>query len=88
MRDNVLALMCKRQGVTAVQGRGPDDLPEEQKARTAESLSRSLEPAELQRAFRITMDALLEELRSADSELAAKLESPLNAIVNSSPAHA
>ena len=66
MRANVLALMCKRQG------RGLDDLPEEQQERAAESLARSLEPAELQRAFRITMDALLEELRSADSELAAK----------------
>ena len=83
MRDNVLALMCKRQGVAAVQGRGLDDLPEEQKARAAECLARSLEPAELNRAFRVTMDVLLEELRCADSDLAAKLKGPLNTIVNS-----
>jgi len=83
MRDNVLALICKRHGVPAVQGRGLDDLPEEQKARAAESLARSLEPAELNRAFRVTMGALLEELRCADSDLAAKLDGPLNRIVNS-----
>ena len=83
MRDNVLVLMCKRQGVFAVQGRGFDDLPDEQKARAKKSLARSLEPAELNRAFRVTMDTLLEELRCADSDLAAKLEGPLNTIVNS-----
>ena len=54
----MLALMCKRAGVPAVQGRGLDDLPEEQKVRAAESLARSLEPAELNRAFRVTMGAL------------------------------
>ena len=82
MRDNVLALMCKRQGVTAVQGRGLDDLAEEQKVRARESLAHCLETAELNRAFRVTMGALLEELRCADSDLAAKLEGPLNTIVN------
>lgn len=56
MRDNVLALMCKRQGVAAVQGRGLDDLPPLQKAQAAQSLARSLEPAELNRAFRVTTD--------------------------------
>jgi len=82
MRDNVLALMCKRHGVVAVQGRGLDDLPEEHKARAAECLARSLEPAELKRAFRVTTAALIEELRCADSELATKLEGPLNRMVN------
>ena len=83
MRDYVLALMCKRHGLPAVEGRGLDDLPQEQKARAAESLARSLEPAELNRAFRVTMGALHEELQYADSALAAKLEGPLNAIVSS-----
>jgi hypothetical protein len=69
--------------VAAVQGRGLDDLPEEQKVLAAESLARSLEPAELKRTFRVTMDVLLEELRCADSDLAAKLKGPLNTIVNS-----
>ena len=88
MRDNVLALICKRHGVPAVQGRGLDDLPEEQKARAAESLARSVEPAELNRAFRVTMSALLEELRCADPDLAEKLDGPLNRIENSLPSTA
>ncbi|HXW92237.1 MAG TPA: hypothetical protein VEK33_16925, partial [Terriglobales bacterium] len=82
MRDNVLALMCKRRGVTAVQGRGFDDLTEEEKARAAECLAHSLEPVELKRAFRLTMGALLEEMRCDDSGLATKLEGTLNSIVN------
>jgi hypothetical protein len=82
MRDNVLALMCKRQGVAAVQGRGLDDLTEKQKQRAAECLARSLEPNELKRAFRLTVDALLDEVRYADSGLATKLEGTLNNIVN------
>jgi len=83
MRDNVLALMCKRHGVAAVQGRGLDDLPEEQKSRAAECLARSLEPAELKRAFRLTMAALLEEVQCADSALGTRLQTTLNSIVNS-----
>jgi hypothetical protein len=82
MRDNVLALLCKRLGVAAVQGRGLDDLPQQQRARAAECLARSLEPAELKRAFRLTVDTLLEEVRYADPGLAMKLELPLNKAVN------
>ncbi len=82
MRDNVLELMCKRHGVAAVQGRGLDDLTDEQKARAAECLARSLEPVELKRAFGLTVGALLEEVRCADSVLATKLESTLNRMVN------
>jgi len=82
MRDNVLALICKRYGVPSVQGRGLDDLPEQERARAAECLARSLEPGELKRAFRLTVDALLEEVRNADSDLATKLEHPLSRTVN------
>ena len=83
MRDNVLALVCKRHGVVSMQGRGLDDLPEEQMVRAAGCLARSLELGELQRVFRLTMDTLLDELRYTDSGLAAKLERPLNRIVSS-----
>jgi len=85
MRENVLVLMCKHHGVAAVQGRGLDDLTEEQKARAAECLVRSLEPVELKRAFRLTMGALIAEVRRADSGLATKLEGTLNRIVNCFP---
>ncbi len=82
MRDNVLALMCKRHGVVCVQGRGLDDLPDLQRTRAEECLARSLEPAELKRAFRLTVGVLLEEVRCADPALATKLERPLNTFVN------
>lgn len=81
MRDNVLALMCKRHGVASVQGRGLDDLPQDQKALAAECLARSLEPNELKRAFQVTADILLEEVRYAEPGLAAKLELPLRLMV-------
>jgi hypothetical protein len=82
MRDNVLALICNRHGVAAVQGRGLDDLPEQQRARAAECLARSLEPDELKRAFRLTVDTLLGEVRYFDPGLATKLQGPLNSTVN------
>jgi hypothetical protein len=82
MRDNVLGLLCKRHGVTVVQGRGLDDLPQEQRLRAAEYLARSLEPAELERAFETTVNALLEEVRCADLSLAATLERPLSLMVS------
>ncbi len=81
MRDNVLALTCKRHGVASVQGRGLDDLPQDQMVRAAECLARSLEPVELKRAFRVTVDALLEEMQHADPGLASKLECPLGLMV-------
>ena len=85
MRDNVLALVCKRYGVPPVQGRGLDDLPEKQRVRAAECLARSLEPVELKRSFRVLVCALLEEVQCADSSLATKLEVPLMRIVNCLP---
>src|SRR5215831_5070357 len=80
MRDNVLALTCQRHGVPAVQGRGLDDLPEDQRRQAAESLARSLEPVELTRAFRVTMRNLVEEVGCADADLATKLEGPLRIV--------
>lgn len=81
MRDNTLALVGRRHGVSAVQGRGLDDLPNEHKARAAECLARSLEPVELTRAFQRTAEILLEEVRHADPGLASKLEPPLRLTV-------
>ncbi len=84
MRDNVLSLICKRHGVAPMQGRGLDDLLDEQRVVAAECLARSLEPAELTRAFRVTMDVLLEEVRRTDPGLASKLEPSLRLLVTSS----
>ncbi len=82
MRENALALACKRHGVAAVQGRGLDDLPEELRIQAADCLARSLEPAELKRAFRATIDLLLGEIRYVDSALAARLTAPLKTAVS------
>lgn len=83
MRDNVLALICKRCGTDSVQGRGLDDLPEHEKARAAECLASSLDPSELRRVFQVTLEALLEEIRWVDPNQAATLQQPLKRIVSS-----
>jgi hypothetical protein len=83
MWDNALALACKRYGVAAVQGRGFDDLPEELKNGAAVCLPCSIEAAELIRAFRVTMVFLLNEIRSADADLAHRLAGVLEKIVGS-----
>jgi hypothetical protein len=82
MRDSVLALVCKRHGVAAVQGRGLDDLPEALRVQAADCLAQSLEPVALKSAFRATMDLLIGEIQYADAALAAQLTSPLNTVVS------
>lgn len=82
MRNNVLALACKRSKVSAVQGRGLDDLTEELRIRAADCRARSLDANELKRAFRATMDMFLDEIQRADGVLASKLTVPLNTVVN------
>lgn len=82
MRDQVLALACLRHGVPAVQGRGMDDLPPEDTAALTGALVRSLDVAELRRAFGVTTAALLREIDQVDAELAARLTGVLNELVN------
>jgi hypothetical protein len=80
MRNHVFELTCLRCGVIAHQGRGLDDLPLSERNTAADCPPQSLEPAELKRAFQNTMRALLREIHHVDSELAAKLSAPLNAM--------
>lgn len=80
MRNHVFELTCLRCGVVAQQGRGLDDLPLSERNTAADCLPHSLEPAELKRAFQTAMRALLREIHDVDSELAAKLCTPLNAM--------
>src|SRR5947209_8813094 len=65
MRDQVLALACLRHGVPAVEARGIDRLPPEATAAVTKSLVRSLDTAELRRAFAAVTDALLVEIERA-----------------------
>ncbi|MFC5849436.1 nucleotidyltransferase domain-containing protein [Deinococcus petrolearius] len=81
VRDQVLALMCLRHGLSTVEGRGLDDLPPEGAAPLTEALVRSLEPAELHRAFGVVMDALLREIELEDDVLAGRLAPTLKALM-------
>ncbi len=82
MRDQVLALACLRHGVTAVQGRGIDRIPPEATAHVAGGLVRSLDPAELRRAFGTVRDALLIEIEKFDTGLASRLAAPLQELTS------
>ena len=80
MKSQTIALACLRHGLNAVQGRGFDDLPDDQKQEFIKCCPSSLSAAELQRAFQITMRRLLAEIRDADETLATKIEPTLAAI--------
>jgi hypothetical protein len=77
MRDQVLALTCLRHDVSAVQARGIDDVPAAVTDVFAPTLVRSLDVAELARAFAATTEALLTESGSFDAQLSRRLAEPL-----------
>jgi hypothetical protein len=77
VRDRVLALACLRHGRPAVEGRGIDRLPPEVTGPLAGALVRTLEGAELARAFLVATEALLTEIGEVDAALAGHLASTL-----------
>ncbi len=81
MRDQVLMLACVRQGLSPNHGRGLDDLAASEKAMLHDTLARSLEPAELKRAFATTTDALVREIGHHAPELGTRLPEVLSALV-------
>jgi predicted nucleotidyltransferase len=80
VRDHVLALACLRYGLPAVHGRGMDRLPPEATAPLSEALVRSLDLAELGRAFGVVTEALIGEIERADASLAKRLSVPLRSM--------
>jgi hypothetical protein len=66
VRDHALALACLREGVTAVQARGYDDLSVETRARYEEAHVGSLEPEALRAALAASVVALTSEGIEAD----------------------
>jgi hypothetical protein len=82
MRDQVLALACLRHGVSAVQGRGMDDLPPEATVAVAPGLVRSLDIPELKRAFAAITQTLLAEIDRTDPGLANRLTKPLRELAS------
>ena len=75
-RDCALSLACRRRGLSAVHGRGFDDLPADVRDRFKDALVTSLERDELLRALGCAIESLLRE-RAEVQELAAKVEPEL-----------
>jgi hypothetical protein len=73
MRNEVLALACLRHGLPTREGRGFDDLAEDERGRFAECYPLSLDTDELHRVLQRTMNALLIEIRFRDSDLAERI---------------
>jgi hypothetical protein len=61
LRDHALVLACLARGLPTSFGRGFDDLPAEALEPFAEAQARTLEPAELRRAFAVALEGLLRE---------------------------
>jgi hypothetical protein len=80
MRDEALALACMRRGVETIQGRGFDDLPEEEKSGFTACYARAMTQGELRRAFQATMRALVAEIRRQDGALAERIEPTLREV--------
>ena len=78
MRNQVLSLLCLRYGVSALQGRGLDFLPEEIKQSVIGCYPSSLAAADLRRAFRATTVAFIQEIGRTDKELGEHLEPTLS----------
>ena len=84
VRDHVLALACVRHGVPAVQGRGMDMLPRAVAAPMVDALVRSLDVAELRRAFAAACELLLVEVDGVDASLGERLSVPSRELAASS----
>jgi hypothetical protein len=88
VRDQVLALACKRLGLPTSEGRGYDRLPDDIKTRMAGALVRELTQTELRRAFRVAMDALLDEAVHVDAALAERIRPTLEEVARPAAAQA
>jgi predicted nucleotidyltransferase len=73
MRNQVLALACLRQNLPSREGRGFDDLAQDERCRFAECYPLSFGAQELHRALQRTMTALLIEIRFRDIDLAKRI---------------
>lgn len=83
VRDHVLTLLCLRYGVPHSQGRGLHLVPPAATSPVEATLVRSLEEAELRRAFRASVEVLLAEVEFVDAELAVRLAGPLQELTAS-----
>lgn len=86
MRDQVLALACLRHGLPTAEGRGMDALPVQVTAPLQDALVRSLTSAELVRAFRVVINALIHEMQQVAPDLANRLAPTLEQLTEIPPA--
>jgi hypothetical protein len=80
MRNHVFELTCLRCGVIAKQGRGLDDLPALERSAAGNCIPQGLQPSELKRAFRTTMEALMREIGHLDQKPESALVEALEAL--------
>jgi hypothetical protein len=73
LRDEALALACRRRGLEADHGRGLDRLPEDVLAAAAPTLVGALDRGELLRALAAAVDLLLQEAGEPAAGLATEL---------------
>src|SRR5438552_12587169 len=81
VRDQALTLACLRHGRAPNYGRGYDDLPADTMAGITEALVHSTDRAELLRALRCAIEALLREAEEVRG-LASKVEAELRGLVS------
>ena len=80
VRDHALALACLRHGLPSSHARGIDRLPSDVTLPLEESLIRSLDAAEISRAFGAALDGLLTGIDAADRALAGRLRDDLESL--------
>lgn len=81
LRDGVIALACRRQGVPAHQGRGVDQLPAPLLARLGGTLVAAPDLEQLAAAFAQLVALLAEEVEAVDPERAGRLRPTLAVLV-------
>ncbi|MBI4906500.1 MAG: nucleotidyltransferase domain-containing protein [Acidobacteria bacterium] len=82
LRDTAFTLACLRHGLPAAHAKGVDHLPLEVAASFEAALVRSLDTAELSRAFRHAANTLIREIQIVAPHLAPQLASSLESIAS------
>ncbi len=80
LRDNALALACRRRGLAAQYGRGFDELPAQLRQAAAGALVRTLEPTALADALECAVDLLFNESSEA-GDLPSHVEARLRQFI-------
>jgi hypothetical protein len=77
LRDQALALACRRAGEAIDHARGFDRLPRQDLAKYEAALVRAIDPDELRRALGANVALFLDEVTKMDAELGSRLRDPL-----------